>query len=204
MTKQNLLFDVAQLVALLVLGVANGALAYLVYRIQKDRNTPKLVIYVELVEGDERDYYGLYVQNIGLVPALNVRVEVDVEEWRNGHAVKSKFHEEGYEMFEDSQVSLNPQQHRLYELPEIQGWALIIAARASCRNGPSDSICFALGDDRSAVRDVAFGKGQKRVLKRLGTKHSPRIFGSKEIRFTMGMNSLKDYVELFGGEAENP
>ena len=195
------LADVVQFVALLALSIANGVIAYSVLRIQKDRNTSKLVVYAELVEDDDREYLGLYVQNVGLVPALNVRVVVDVEEWREGHPVSSRFHER-YEAFQDHHVTLKSQEHRLYELPEIEGWALIVTALTSCNNGPSDGTYFVLGDDRSAHREVAIGKGGKKAIKRLKSRESSRMRESRDLHFVMGLNSLKDYDELFGGKAE--
>ena len=68
----DLALDVAQFVVLFILSVSNGVITYSVFRVQKDRNAPKLVVYMELVEDDDREYLGLYVQNVGLVPALNV------------------------------------------------------------------------------------------------------------------------------------
>ena len=121
----GLAVDVVQFAALLVLAVASGVIAYSVYRIQKDRNTPKLVVNVELVEENDREYMGLYVQNVGLVPALNVQVVADIEEWREGRPVRSRFHER-YDAFHDHLVTLSPQEHRLYELPAIEGWALTV------------------------------------------------------------------------------
>ena len=196
----DLALDVAQFVVLFILSVSNGVIAYSVFRVQKDRNTPKLVVYMELVEDDDREYLGLYVQNVGLVPALNVSVVVDIEEWREGHPVRSRFHER-YEAFQDHHVTLKPQEHRLYELPAAEGWALIVSALTSCSNGPSDSTYFVLGDDRSAIREVAFGKGGKKAIKRLKSRESSRMRNSRELRFVMGLNSLKDYDELFGGQS---
>ena len=203
MTTLNLALDVIQFTALLALSAANGVIAYSVFRIQKDRNTPKLVVYVELVEDDDHEYLGLYVQNVGLVSALNVRVMADIEEWREGHPVRSKF-QERYEAFEDHHVTLSPQDHRLYELPCIEGWALIVTAVASCSNGPSDGTRFAVGDDRFALRQVAFGKGRKGAIKRLKYRASSRARGSRDLHFVMDLTSLKDYNELFGDEAEGP
>ena len=84
MTSLDLALDIVQFAVLFVLSVANGLIAYSVFKIQKDRNTPKLVVYMELVEGEEREYAGLYIQNVGLAPALNVRIVADIEEWREG------------------------------------------------------------------------------------------------------------------------
>ena len=198
----DLAIDVVQFVVLLVLAAANGTIAYSVYRIQKDRNTPKLVVNVELVEEDDREYNGLYVQNVGLVPALNVRVVVDIEEWREGQPARSRFHEEGFEAFEDHHVMLSPQEHRLYELPEIQGWALTVTVLVTCSNGPSDSTHFVVGDDRSALRQVVLGNESKKAIKKLKSRASSRMKGSRGLHFVMGLNSLKDYDELFGEKAE--
>ena len=196
----GLVVDVVQFAALLVLAVASGVIAYSVYRIQKDRNTPKLVVYVELVEENDREYMGLYVQNVGLVPALNVQVVADIEEWREGRPVRSRFHER-YDAFHDYLVTLSPQEHRLYELPTIEGWALTVTVLASCSNGPSESTHFVLGHDRSALRQVLLGNESKKAIKRLKSQASSRMRDSRGLHFVMGLNSLKEYDELFGEKA---
>ena len=196
----DLAVDVVQFAALLVLAVANGVIAYSVYRVQRDRNTPKVVVYMELVEEDDREYQGLYVQNVGLVPALNVRVVADIEEWREGRPVRSRFHER-YNAFQDHLVTLSPQEHRLYELPAIEGWALTVTVLASCSNGPSDSAHFVVGDDRSALRQVVLGNESKKAVKRLKSQVSSRMRDSRGLHFVMGLNSLKEYDELFGEKA---
>ena len=185
----------------MVLAAANGVIAYSVYRIQEDRNTPKLVVNVEFVEEDDREYNGLYVQNVGLVLALNVGVVADIEEWREGRTVRSSFHER-YDAFHDHLLTLSPQEHRLYELPDIEGWALTVTVLASCSNGPSDSAHFVVGDDRSALRQVVLGNERKRAIKRLKSRSSSRVRDSRGVHFVMGLNSLKDYDELFGEKAE--
>ena len=200
MSTLNLALDIVQFVVLFALSVANGIIAYSVFKIQRDRNTPKLAMYVELVEDDGRDYMGLYVQNVGLVPALNVRIVADIEGWREGRSVESKFHEE----FEDHHVTLSPQDYRLYELPSMEGWGLIITALASCRNGSSDSMHFAVGDDRPAIRQVVFGKGRKRAIRKLKSRASPSQRESHDLHFVMGLTSLKDYEELYGDQAKRP
>ena len=118
MTTLDIALDVMQFVVLLVLSAANGVIAYSVFRIQKDRNTAKLVMYVELVEEDDPkdNYNALYVQNVGLVPALNVRITAVVEEWREEHPVVTRFHDK-YDAFEDHHVMLRPQEYRMYALP---------------------------------------------------------------------------------------
>ena len=197
----DLAVDVVQFAALLVLAVANGVIAYSVYRVQRGRNTPKVVVYMELVEEEDREYQGLYVQNVGLVPALNVRVVADIEEWREGRPVRSRFHER-YDAFHDHLVTLSPQEHRLYELPAIEGWALTVTVLASCSNGPSDSAHFVVGHDRSALRQVVLGNESKKAVKRLKSQASSRMRDSRGLHFGMGLNSLKDYDELFGEKAE--
>ena len=203
MTALDLALDLVQFAALLALSVANGVIAYSVFKIQRDRNTPKLAVYVELVEDDGHDYWGLYLQNVGLVPALNVGIVADIEEWREGRRVESKFHER-YDRFQDHHVSLGPQEYRLYELPGIEGWGLIITAVASCSNGPSYGMHFAVGDDRSALREVALGKSRKKAIKELGSRASSKGRRSGDLQFVMGLTSLKDYDELFGEKAEDP
>ena len=203
MTSLDLALDIVQFAALFVLSVTNGLIAYSVFKIQKDRNTPKLVVYMELVEEEDREYAGLYIQNVGLVPALNVRIVADIEEWREGQPVRSSFHER-YEAFEDHHVTLKPQDHRLYELPWMEGWSLIVATVAYCSNGPSDSTYFVLGDDRSALRGIAFGKGRKRAFKRLKSRESSRMREARDLHFVMSLSSLKDYDVLFGDKAERP
>ena len=197
----DLAVDVVQFIVLLVLAAANGVIAYSVYRIQKDRNTPKLAVYMELVEEDDREYNGLYVQNVGLVSAINVRLVADIEEWRKGRPVRSGFHER-YDAFHDHLVTLSPQEHRLYELPAIEGWALTVTVLASCSNGPSDSAHFVVGDDRSALRQAVVGSESKKAIKRLKSRASSGMRESRGLHFVMGLNSLKDYDELFGEKAE--
>ena len=140
------------------------------------------------------------VHFIALVPALNVRVTGEVEEWRDGRQVSSRFHER-YEAFVDHHVTLNPEEHRVYELPAIEGWALIVTVLASCSNGPDDSAYFVVGEDRSALHHVAYGNGKKRAVKRLKSRGSTKSRGSRELRFAMDLTSLKDYEKLFGDKA---
>ena len=69
--------------ALIALSVANGLIAYAVFKIQRDRNRARLVMFVDIVEEEEeRPYYALYVQNLGLVPDRQIRIVADVEEWQ--------------------------------------------------------------------------------------------------------------------------
>ena len=142
--------------ALIALSVANGLIAYAVFKIQRDRNRARLVMFVDIVEEEEeRPYYALYVQNLGLVPDRQIRIVADVEEWRNGSPVRSKFHQK-FQAFEDSLVVLKPQEFRRYELPYPEGWALVITVIAECSNGSDDEMYFAAGDHPPAVRSVPF------------------------------------------------
>ena len=70
MTSLDLALDIVQLAALFALSIANGLIAYSVFKIQKDRNTPKLVVDMELVAEEDREYAGLYIQNVGLVLSI--------------------------------------------------------------------------------------------------------------------------------------
>ena len=202
MLPLGLAIDIAQFTALFVLSLANGFIAYSVFKLQKERNTPNLVVYVELVEEDDRDYYGLYIQNVGLVPALNVSISVEIEEWRDGTPVKSKFHER-YERFVGHHITLNSQDHKMYELPSMDGSSLIITSVASCSNGPSDNGYFVLGDDPSALWEVMFGKSRKRTLSRLMPWKSLEIQEPRRPLVSMDLDSLKDYEELEGDKTDS-
>ena len=59
-------FDIIQVVAFAILSSANFALAYRIYKIQSDRNTPKLVVNSDLIEDDEHEANCIYVHNVGL------------------------------------------------------------------------------------------------------------------------------------------
>lgn len=201
MMALDLAIDVVQFAVLLVLAVANGFIAYSVYRIQRDRNTPKLFVSMDLVEEEDREYHGLYLHNVGLVPALNVRVVADIEEWREGRVVKSTFHER-YDAFHDRLVTLSPQERVLYELPAIEGWALTVTVLASCSNGPDDSAHFVLGDDPSALRQVILGNESKKAIKRLKSRAASRIGDTRGLNVVLGLNSLKDYGEFVEEESE--
>ena len=205
MTTLDIALDVMQFVVLLVLSAANGVIAYSVFRIQKDRNTAKLVMYVELVEEDDPkdNYNALYVQNVGLVPALNVRITAVVEEWREEHPVVTRFHDK-YDAFEDHHVMLRPQEYRMYALPWEEGWGLIITTIVSCSNGSGDSLYFMMGDDHGAMRQVVSKKETKRAIKKLESGKSLRRQGPKAFRMTMNLTSLGHYYELFGDKAESP
>ena len=199
-------FDIVQFIAIIVLSVANGAIAYLVYRVQRDRNTSRLVMYVNEVREEEgRVYQGLYVQNVGLVPALNVRITVDIEEWRGGNPVRSRFHQR-YDEFSDHLIALTPQAYRSYELPWMEGWSLLIAAVTSCSNGSGNNMYFAVGNDRTAQQQVLFNKKRgNRALKAVKMKAtgSKRGRGPHSVIYAMGLDSLKDYEELFGRDASD-
>lgn len=194
--------DLVQFIALLAVSAVNGVIAYWVFKIQKDRNTSKLVVYTELVEEDDREYYGLYVQNIGLVPALNVQVVADIEDWREGHPVRSEFHER-YDAFQEHIIMLNPQEHRLFELPTVEEWTIIVTAIAFCSNGPSNNTRFMVGEDPFAFRQVYDGKERRRAIKNLKARALSKKQRSRGTFATfMGLTSLKDYYELFGDKPE--
>ena len=99
-----LTMSIIQTISSVVLSLTGVMLAFLVYRIQRDRNTPKVVLVNgEVIEGDEPEEacYAVRILNVGLVPAINVDFLVDIEEWRNGEKIRSKFHER-YSAFHDT------------------------------------------------------------------------------------------------------
>ena len=150
---------------------------------------PETFTYLEFVEEGGRTCQGLYVQNVGLVPAKNVRVEADIEEWREGGIVESRFHE-SYDAFHDHLVTIGSQEHRLYELPAIEGWALTVTVLAACSSGPSDSAHFVVGDDVLGfpIRTKLCATHGKRHCRREagngGTTWEPRTVSAASARAT--------------------
>ena len=198
-----LVVGIIQTVASVILSLVGIMVAYLIYKIQRDRNTPKLVLVTgELLEDDEREEacYAVRILNVGLVPAVNVRILVDIEEWQGGREIRSKFHEEGYSAFSDTIPLLDSQESRLYEQPTPEDKSYMFTVVVTCRDGignraryltqgnssvpESDAIAF---QHVKAGRSAAFRK-----LKSLGRT------GDHRVSMVMGANSLKDYNELFG------
>ncbi len=204
----NMVLDIFQFVALAALSIANGVIAYSVFKIQKDRNTPKLVMYIESFGEEEQDHdddralYAVHVQNVGLVPALNVRIVADIEEWRDGRPVRSKFHDR-YDAFSDRHVILRSQEQKIYELPWMEGWSLIITMVASCSNGSSDSMHFMVGNEPLAYRAVSNDKRRKKAIKGLKSGVSWREREPRNMRMELDLKSLKDYVEDFTDNGED-
>ena len=93
-----LVVGIIQTIASVILSLVGIMVAYLIYKVQRDRNTPKLVLVTgELLEDDEHEEecYAIRILNVGLVPAVNVSFLVDIEEWQDGREIRSKFHENG-------------------------------------------------------------------------------------------------------------
>ena len=198
-----LVVGIIQTVASVILSIVGIAVAYLIYKIQRDRNTPKLVLVNgEVLEDDEHEEESdaIRILNVGLVPAVDVRLLVDIEEWQDGREIRSKFHEEGYSAFSDTIPLLDSQESRLYELPTPEDRSYMFTVTVTCRNGINDRARFlAMGNSSVAESDaVAFqhveaGRSAAfRKLKSLGRT------GDHRVRMVMGANSLKDYNELFG------
>ena len=188
--------------ALIGLAVANGLIAYAVFRIQRDRNTANLEMFVNLVdEGEGRFYNALYVQNVGLVPARHVRIVADVEEWRDGSPVNSQFHEE-FQVFEDHAVVLQPLEFKQYELPHPEGWALVITAIAECSNGTGDAMHFVAGDHPPAVRSVAFCRAstKRKAIRAVRNKAKVTDRPTTELYLALNLALLKNSPQMFGKE----
>ena len=106
-----------------VFAIASFVLAFGTYRLnsstqklQKSLTLPKVIIYSELIDEDGREpAYTVTIRNVGQFPALNVRVEMNLEEWREGKRVASSW--DRYDGFSDSIEVLQPQEKRDYELP---------------------------------------------------------------------------------------
>ncbi len=198
-----LVIGIIQTVASVILSLVGIMVAYLIYKIQRDRNTPTLVLVAdEVIEDDEREEecYAIRILNVGLVPAVNVSFLMDIEEWQDGREIRSKFHEEGYSAFSDTIPLLDSQESRLYELPTPEDKSYIFTVIVTCRNGTGDQVRFlTMGNSSAPESDaVAFhhvAAGRSAAIRKL---KSLRRTGNHRVRMTMGANSLKDYNELFG------
>ena len=183
---------IVQAVVFSMLSVANFALAYRIYKLQRDRNTAKLVITSDdLIEDDEHEAYALRVYNVGLVPAVGVHLWVDVEDWKNGEELTTEMRE-SYFAYHDSVVQLSPQDFTEYELPALEDRSLIITAVTTCANGIGDEARFMLSGlepDPIAFRQVRARR--KSAINRLKSRKRPNA-----PRFMIGANSLKDHGEM--------
>lgn len=111
---------IVQAILFAILSIANFALAYRMYVIQRDRNTAKLAITSdEIFEVEDREAYALRVYGVALVPAVGVRLLVDVEDWKNGKELMTEFRER-YFAYSDRAVQLNPQDFLEYEPPMLE------------------------------------------------------------------------------------
>ena len=193
-----IIFGIIQVVVFAILSLANFALAYRIYKIQSDRNTAKLVVNGHFIEDDEREASCISVYNVGLVPAVGVSVLIDIEEWKHGKRLDSRFHER-CRAFSDHSVSLKPQDHRIYELPTIEDRACVFTAVATCRNGSGDEIrFFTMGNDPEpmAARQVFSRSQKKKGIKALKSQLRPK--GGLP---TVSTNSLRYYDDLFSDES---
>lgn len=164
--------------------IANFVLALAVYRLHKSLTMPKVVIFSDLIERDDREVYGLFVQNVGQNPALNVDLTVRIEEWKDGRRVDSKWHDT-WDSYGADFIVLQPQEKQVFELPSLET-SYIVTAKVTSSNCPSDSARFCVGTDPGAVREVF---GGRRKLKAFG----------KNLKFILDAKVMKD----FGKEDED-
>ena len=193
--NMQLIIGVVQAIASVLLSVAGVTIAYLVYKIQRDRNTAQLVLVCdELMENDEQDEARnqIMVLNVGLVPAVGVRLLADIEEWKEGRMERPNPQEE-HLPFSSSIQLLAPQDFRSYELPiPTEGRDFIVTAKVSCRGGHGDDARFMLVGESSdmAYSRVTFHEvsaSKAAAMKRL-TGHHPIWRDAK---------SLRNYDELY-------
>ena len=191
----QLIVGVVQTIATVVLSIAGVTIAYLVYKIQRDRNTAKLVLVEdELLEDYEHDESRNQIQvlNIGLVPAVGVSLIVDIEEWKEGRMVRPNPREEHFPFHSSIQL-LVPQDSRSYELPiPTEGRHFIVTAKVTCRGGHGDDARFMLlgesedvASTRAVIREVLGSKAS--AMKRLTVNHF----------ILRDANSLKNYDQLY-------
>ena len=189
---------IVQAILFAILSVANFALAYRMYKIQRERNTAKLVITGdEIIEVEDHEAYALRVYNVGLVPAVGVRLLVDVEDWKNGKELTTKFREQFF-AYTDNVVQLNPQDFLEYELPNLEDRSCIITAVTTCANGTGDDTRFMIAGIQPDP--IAFQQVQERrksSIERLKSREQPTV-----LQFLLGANSLKDHGEM--AKLDNP
>ncbi len=159
--------------------IASFVLAFFTYRLQssthslqKSLTIPRLIIYSRLIDEDNRDpAYTVVVRNVGQYPALNVHVEINLEEWRDEKKIASSW--DRYDAFGDTIEVLQPQEQKEYELPSsVESYIVKVKSTAS-NCDPADAK-WSVGNDRGAFREV------------LGRKPLD------ELRLIMDANSMKD------------
>ena len=197
-----LTMGIIQTVSSVVLSLAGIMLAFLVYRIQKDRNTPKVVLVCDELAEDELGEAcpAVKILNVGLVPATSVELLVDIEEWQNGKEVRSKFHER-YSAFQSTTPLLESMDSRQYRLPTPEDRSYIFTVMVTCRGGTGDQARFLIQGSSSDVASDRIALGHVRAdwstaIQRLKSGRPTGILGVA--RFGMGAEFLKDYNRLFG------
>ena len=128
-----LMIDIIQTVASVLLSSAAIALAFMVYRIQRDRNTPKLMIIADEVTRDDKPVVTIRILNVGLVPAIKVRLSINVKEWEAGGRSEPEI-----QTVSDTFAILESQKSRLLEIPTRGDRSYIFTVTASCHNGIGD------------------------------------------------------------------
>lgn len=202
-----LVLGVIQTVASVALSLVGITVAFLVYRIQRDRNTAKLMLITgELIEDDERDEqaYVIRIRNVGLVPAVNVRLKADIEEWKDGERLRSTF-SEGYRVYSDSSPVLEPQESRSYELPTPGDRDYIFTAILTCRNGTGDSVRYLQRGNSSSIESgrIAYHQvaaGRKAAMKRLARPKA----STGRLVFMLNMGLMKRYNTMSGVDSLDP
>ena len=205
------MLGIIQAISSVILSLVGITLAFLVYKIQRDRNTAKLVMVSDkLIEGEEHDEpsYAIRTLNVGLVPAISVRFLVDIEEWQDGRKIRSTFQEEGFVAFSDTIPLLAPQDSQLYKLPTPEDKSYIFTATVACRYGTGDRARFlTIGNSSDPASDqIAFRhveEGRSTAMQRLESRgRADSSTGHHFPRMHMGATSLKDYNVIFGADKE--
>lgn len=139
--------------------IASFVLAFFTYRMNSsihklnmNLTMPKLAIYYGLIDEDDREpAYTVVVRNVGQYPVLNVRIQINLEEWRDGQKVPSAWDE--YDSFDDTLEALQPQERKEYELPaSVESY--IVTTRATASNCIPATATWSIGTDKGAVHEV--------------------------------------------------
>lgn len=105
-------------------------------------------------------------------------------------------------MFEDHAVVLPAQEFKGYELPEPEGWALVITAIAECSNSKGDATYYVVGDHPPPVRSVAFGRAstRRKAVRTVRNKAKVKTSPTTGLYFVLDLALLKDFPQMFGNE----
>ncbi|MYC47083.1 MAG: hypothetical protein F4X45_01945 [Chloroflexi bacterium] len=126
-------------------------MAYKTHRINENLAglvLPNVKVFFEPNKGTEIDPFdAITIQNVGQNPALNVCLEVHLEEWRDREMVESS-----NDTFGVDWPVFQPQERKSYRLPSLPESSYVCSAKVVGGNFSPDEIRFSVGNDPAALR----------------------------------------------------